>query len=511
MPRTVVKGVPRTVDTCSVEYELSNPTRQQVRNAVLSGIIADSAAVPVLVSLVFVHREPFAWGYLLAGLGSLAVSVVYLAALTLRRGGALDAKSQADIAFVVICCALLALSFAELASGTRYGLYRPVVFVIVVMVGIIGDRRMRLTIGILAIGSVVWTSWVEGLRGGTLAVTDVIYATAITVVTVLIARTVRSFAGMADSRDGMAALSDVLSEARSLEEGFVAGLPLVADVLPCSQVAVVLRDAESGRTEPVATWPPPAGAARRRSDSGGPRLARSDAVERAFRSDAIVVDPDVCAIPIGYTERGPLVLALLRKATSKPTGLLPEEAAEFVGAAFLRVSSRAAFVANLRLESMTDPLTGLANRRSLVERLSGDMARASRSGLPVSVAMVDLDRFKEYNDRHGHLAGDTVLRAVAALMVSKLRRQDLVARYGGEEFCLVLPDTDLRNAVRLLDAIRLATGELAGGAVTLSAGITQWDGSEGVTSVVNRADHALYQAKHRGRDQVVAIDAYLEA
>lgn len=494
-----------------MEYELSNPTRQQVRHAVLSGVIADSAAVPVLVTLLFVHREPFAWDYLAAGVASLAVSVAYLGALTVRRGGQLDARSQANVAFVVICCALLALSFAELASGTRYGLYHPIVLVVVVMVGVIGDQRMRLAIGVLATGSVVWTSWAEGLRGSTLAVTDVVYATAIAIVTILVARAVRSFSGLAASRDGMAALSDALSAARTLEEGFGAGLPLVPGVLPCSRVVVVLRDTESERTEPVATWPAPAGPSRRQSDVGGPRLARSSAVERAFRSDAIVVDPAVCAIPIGYTERGPLVLALERTTTSEATGLLPEEAAEFVGAAFLRVSSRAAFVASLRLESMTDPLTGLANRRSLVERLSGDMARASRSGLPISLAMVDLDRFKEYNDRHGHLAGDTVLRAVAALMVSKLRRQDLVARYGGEEFCLVLPDTDLRNAMRLVDAIRVSTGELAGGVVTLSAGLTQWDGSENVTSVVDRADQALYQAKRRGRDQVVAIDAYLDA
>ena len=494
-----------------MKYELSKPTRQQVRNAVLSGFIADSAAVPVLVTLVFVHREPFAWDYLVAGVASLAVSLVYLATLAVRRGGELDVRSQANVAFVVICCALLALSFAELASGTRYGLYRPIVLVVVVMVGAIGDQRMRLAIGVLATGSVVWTSWAEGLRGGPLVVTDVVYATTIAIVGVLVARTVRSFSGMATTRDGMAALSEALGAARTLEEGFSVGLPLVPGVLPCSQVVVALRDAESEQTEPVATWPPPAGPSRRRNDAGGPRLARSDAVERAFAADAIVVDPEVYAIPIGYTERGPLVLALERTATSEATGLLPEEAAEFVGAAFLRVSSRAAFVANLRLESMTDPLTGLANRRSLVERLSGDIARASRSGLPVSVAMVDLDRFKRYNDRHGHLAGDTVLRAVAALMVSKLRRQDLVARYGGEEFCLVFPDTDLRNAVPLVDAIRVSTGELADGVVTLSAGITQWDGSESVTSVVDRADQALYQAKRRGRDQVVVIDAHLGA
>ena len=118
------------------------------------------------------------------------------------------------------------------------------------------------------------------------------------------------------------------------------------------------------------------------------------------------------------------------------------------------MTSRANFMNRLHTESRTDPLTGLANRRTLYERIEIEMAHALRSETPLSVAMIDLDHFKDYNDRFGHVAGDTLLRSIAAVMVSNIRGQDLVARYGGEEFCLVMPETDLVGGHHLLDKLR---------------------------------------------------------
>ena len=118
------------------------------------------------------------------------------------------------------------------------------------------------------------------------------------------------------------------------------------------------------------------------------------------------------------------------------------------------MNSRANFVSGLQAETRTDPLTGLANRRCLYERIEIEMAHALRSDTPLSVAMIDLDHFKQYNDSYGHVAGDTLLRGIAALMVSNVRGQDLVSRYGGEEFCLVMPDTDLVGGHHLLDKLR---------------------------------------------------------
>ena len=224
-----------------------------------------------------------------------------------------------------------------------------------------------------------------------------------------------------------------------------------------------------------------------------------------------MLEPRFCVLPVGYASDGELVMVVERAESDGRTDAHAAEAAGLLAAAFLRVTSRANFVNGLHTESRTDPLTGLANRRSLMERIEMEMSHALRADSPLSLAMIDLDHFKEFNDRYGHVVGDTVLRSVAAMMISNTRDQDLVARYGGEEFCLVLPDTDLVGGHHLLDHLRNggrdSTTELG---VTLSAGLTSWDGIEDPLSFIERADRALYRAKTSGRDRVVSIAAYCE-
>jgi diguanylate cyclase (GGDEF)-like protein len=154
-----------------------------------------------------------------------------------------------------------------------------------------------------------------------------------------------------------------------------------------------------------------------------------------------------------------------------------------------------------RLESMarTDDLTGLPNRRSWFEELPRELARAQRYEHPVCVAMLDLDRFKDYNDRHGHLAGDRLLKEAAGAWREALRETDRLARYGGEEFSLVLPDCTLEDAVQLVERLRAVTP----GGETCSAGVAEWNGDETPESLVRRADAALYEAKRIGRDRVI--------
>lgn len=170
---------------------------------------------------------------------------------------------------------------------------------------------------------------------------------------------------------------------------------------------------------------------------------------------------------------------------------------------------------NRRLETLSqqDELTGLANRRSFDSRMALQFAQAARQGAPLSVALCDVDHFKSYNDRYGHPAGDQCLRRVAAALAQGCRRAtDLVARYGGEEFAVLLPDTPLEGALKLIDTARRSVetslpgaGE-AGGPVTLSAGVALRDGERDATigSLIARADAALYRAKDLGRNRVVA-------
>ncbi|WP_373315569.1 GGDEF domain-containing protein [Actinoplanes campanulatus] len=171
--------------------------------------------------------------------------------------------------------------------------------------------------------------------------------------------------------------------------------------------------------------------------------------------------------------------------------------------------------ANHRLEllTVTDPLTGLPNRRKLTMFLDEAWQRAVRSREPVGIAMIDIDHFKKYNDHYGHQSGDDTLKLVAEALLASARTTDLVARYGGEEFCIVMPGASPENAMIVAERACRAVSRLAqphaladGGVVTVSVGVTSGapaDGDE-PEHIIKFADEALYAAKHAGRNRVVA-------
>jgi diguanylate cyclase (GGDEF)-like protein len=140
----------------------------------------------------------------------------------------------------------------------------------------------------------------------------------------------------------------------------------------------------------------------------------------------------------------------------------------------------------------------MSNRRAWAEEVPRELARARRYGYPVALAMLDLDRFKEFNDARGHPAGDALLCDLGRLWPPLLREVDLMARYGGEEFALLLPNCPVDRALVVVERLR-AVVPLA---QTCSAGIAAWNG-EGPQQLVANADAALYAAKRRGRDRIV--------
>lgn len=154
----------------------------------------------------------------------------------------------------------------------------------------------------------------------------------------------------------------------------------------------------------------------------------------------------------------------------------------------------------LSLLAATDPLTGLANRRRWDDWLSDELRRCRRSGGELTIALLDLDRFKDYNDTHGHAAGDALLAACAQAWQAELRETDLIARYGGEEFVVGLPGCGGSEALPRLERLRLVMP----GGETCSIGLATWSGSESASEVLARADSALYAAKAAGRNRVVA-------
>jgi diguanylate cyclase (GGDEF)-like protein len=495
-----------------VKFDLARPTERQFREGLISGLIAVSITVPLLATVIVVGHQPVRWAYILGAVACIVASVVYAAFFMVVSSKRFDVATQAGLVFVMVCLAMGAFGFIELASSSQPGTYTPAVLIGVIFVSIIGDRRMRIGIDLYGIALVAVISGLEGVRGATLVSVTLVYASTIVIITWVTARTVGSLNQSVNLRHAVAALTEAIDGGRPEDDAANAddiqgllqrGLPLVADILPAERVAVFARNGRVGRFTSLAVWPD------RLIDCS--YLAELPELYQVLRTDAVVLTPAFCAIPVGYCSQGELVMVVQRPGGDGDTDRRSSEGAELIAAAFLRVTSRANFVSGLQAESRTDPLTGLANRRTLYERIEVEMEHALRSDTPLTVAMVDLDHFKQYNDRHGHVAGDMLLRSIAAVMVSNIRGQDLVVRYGGEEFCLVLPETDILGGHHLLDKLREggrdATTDFG---ITLSAGLTSWDGIEDTTSLIERADQALYRAKESGRNRVVSIQSFTE-
>jgi diguanylate cyclase (GGDEF)-like protein len=162
----------------------------------------------------------------------------------------------------------------------------------------------------------------------------------------------------------------------------------------------------------------------------------------------------------------------------------------------------------LEMAALTDPLTGLRNRRYFDDALREYLAEFGRIGRPVGLMVLDLDRFKEINDTYGHDAGDVVLREVGQCLRDMTRYHDVVARLGGEEFAVVTPNMDISQLQKFAERIRKAISELVIAAdphiirVTTSVGIAIWDGRQSAEAFYGLADRRLYQAKRSGRDRV---------
>ena len=169
-------------------------------------------------------------------------------------------------------------------------------------------------------------------------------------------------------------------------------------------------------------------------------------------------------------------------------------------------------VEHLRIEATTDNLTGIANRKLFEATLLKDMAQSVEEGKPLSLLMIDIDHFKKFNDTHGHLVGDQVIRLVAQTLSKYTPNNGLPSRYGGEEFTIVLPELTILEAQKIANDIRLSmaskliqnrkTGDSLG-KITISIGATSFKFGESMVDFIERADEALYAAKNTGRNRVV--------
>jgi diguanylate cyclase (GGDEF)-like protein len=238
-----------------------------------------------------------------------------------------------------------------------------------------------------------------------------------------------------------------------------------------------------------------------------------------WKAEGIVV-PTRSAVAVPFNMRDRQVGVFFLRTTEADAPLTPADAQfaeSVIGAAVAAIEKaydfETAVLDKRRFEQLasTDALTGTLNRRALAEALAAELDRARRYNLYLSIMLADLDRFKQINDRRGHLAGDAVLRQVGELLRHEARSVDIVARYGGEEFVVVMPETTLRGATVFAERVRskIAGRDFAPAGeeplqLTVSIGLAGFP-NERVTSAdtfIALADQALYRAKDEGRNRV---------
>ena len=250
------------------------------------------------------------------------------------------------------------------------------------------------------------------------------------------------------------------------------------------------------------------------------RMPNMDGIQllRALKA----IDADVGVIIFSATaieERTKIAIDAMRGGATdyfvKPIGDLTELGRAVVSALATRAQRRegARRLRELEQRAHTDPLTGLANRTELEQRLREELSRLVRDARDFSLAIFDVDSFKQINDRYGHVVGDQVLTAVAHALRDGCRAYDIKARYGGDEFVVVMPHTRLDMGIAVAEKIRRAVAALAFATdgsplqVTVSAGVTSTHPLEEVApeALVARADRGLYAAKNAGRNQIVPV------
>jgi len=312
----------------------------------------------------------------------------------------------------------------------------------------------------------------------------------------------------------LGALSHDLQNATSLDAACSVVAERVPQVTGCRGGALYLRENSSGAFHRHSTWghmgrlPPQLSA-----DSGNPESC---------------VAAGLAEVKCGARSRSETVPLVANGETVGLLCLLDAHEGINDASATARRSLRATVgqyvalaVANLRQterlreQAITDPLTGLRNRRFVDEWISGEFHRAQRYGRPVGAILVDVDHFKQFNDTHGHEIGDFVLRQVAAHIEASSRRSDLACRYGGEEFLLLLPETGEQETLaraeqlrREMEALRLRVDGKPLGRVTVSLGVAVFPAdAENPSDLFGHADAALYAAKRAGRNRVVAASS----
>lgn len=465
------------------------------------------AAVPLSLATTLLPRDrPVMWGWV-----GVAVAISVLITVKFAADGMFSRSLKRPIPGWQMAVALTsftgAAGIAVFAGSGPLGVYRPLLAILLVWWAMWGDRSMLAygtAVSVAALGVATYQQDVPARFVLTLMV-EYGYCWAVTAAAIFMLVAQINSARDASQRlrsnaEVLADLSAVAARSRHLDPALDHCLALVAQLITAEHLAVVAVGPSGGSVAQLASS---------NSDALG-RVIDEDDLREAALAGVPKLSPSSSLVPIGEFDGDALVLHIAGCEEIERDH--DEGTLDSVVTVLSNMVERVAFVQRLEALTRTDPLTGIANRSALTDTLTHELAVAQRTGAPLSVAMIDLDHFKAYNDTYGHLAGDGALRAVAGTLAARCRAADTAARYGGEEFCLCLPDTGLDRAAQLVDELLTSVRALRADApISFSAGVAAWDGHEPAAALLDRADRALYDAKANGRDRVEVADIQASA
>lgn len=445
---------------------------------------------------VFLPRDsPTRWGWFSLIIAFACVTLV-LNAIFLRRMVASDGWGEPPGVVVLAesVTATIMTGCVNYALSGAGGFYRPIILIPTVLVTVIGNRLMIAISWLVAMATLIVSTSAQGTDTWHLPAIALSYGatwgTLIVMIHLLSATALRS----TQQAQGIADAAAITARADRLGDGIDRLLPVIGAWAVANRVTAYEGNLD-GTARVLAQWPPdgPAGPA-----------PTSDELASARREGGAVVLGGRAVIVAEHSDHPGVAVVVEGEERPRLDELSYHFHLQKMALQIDTLLNRSQHIEALESLGRTDSLTGLPNRRSLEERLDIERTIAGRREEPLSLAMIDLDDFKAYNDAHGHQAGDELLQRFAIALRATVRASDFVARYGGEEFCLLLPNTAVSGADALLDQMRSTLRSLPlSDLPAFSAGIAAWDGPESPADLMKRADRALYVAKSRGKNRSV--------
>jgi diguanylate cyclase (GGDEF)-like protein len=469
------------------------------------------ATIPVyLAAIAFYRRAPFHAPTAGAAYGLVAV-LVLCTFIDYQRLGSPTGRLRPWFSFFQICISITIITIVNLTAGGTGGIYYVLFLLPILIASVMGDLTMisaTWVLSLAALGLVIhhkiphhvdvlaWTLAVNGAAWGGAAMA--------------IHFAVKQFLGAIHTAQTVSQLATEAQKVEVWPGGLAPCLPLLAEIMDAAWITVMAGPHGSQLEEIASFQRQGRSPTTKKGATGDDREAVAEGTRLAIDARQVQYLGNTTFVPNRTASGLDLVIVGTGGRAATPANGNVTNAV-VAGQLVAGIVDRVSLIGGLREEALTDPLTGMVNRRGLYDHLDQAIGHASRSNTPLCVAMLDIDHFKEFNDRYGHLAGDAALRSLGALLRSGLRQQDVVARFGGEEFCIILPSTDRGGAVTVLEELRGTAGLTSIEAPrvplpTFSAGVALWDGEEDRQSLLNRADVGLYQAKRAGRDTVITDD-----